>query len=182
MPATSGADPLRNHLGALKAAEASFELRLRGFLPNADDDLDIQAVFLSHADNSRVWCEMLEKRIDHLPGGDQSYPVASHLADLPVPLINANHIQEERIVHDLISAFSIHSTECAMAEVVTALSASNGDTETERLSREIQTQARQSANRVFSLIPSRAKIAFNMLTPHELDPAVETKMADDRVI
>jgi hypothetical protein len=50
------------------------------------------------------------------------------------------------------------------------------------LAREIQDEERGTAEKLWSFIPSRAKIAFNLLTAGEMDPSVDTKMADDRVI
>jgi hypothetical protein len=56
-----------------------------------------------------------------------------------------------------------------------------GDPETERLAREIQSEERQAAELIFRFIPSRSKIAFNLVTPHEIDPAIDTKAPGDRI-
>jgi hypothetical protein len=159
----------------------SYESRLRGFLSDTTDDLDLEAVFLSHADSARARADRLARRLAELPGADE-HPAFPSATDIPSTLTNANRIAEERAVQDLIIAVGIHRSECAMGETLAAIGAASRDEQTERLGQEMQSQASQSAERVFSLIRSRSKIAFNMLTPNELDPAVDTKMADNRVV
>lgn len=182
MPGISPSDLLRNYLASAKAAQSSFEARLRGFLAETRDDLDLQAVFLADADRARVHTEQLEALLADLGGGGETTAGFSGSAELPGALSNANHIQEERALHNLVAAFGIHQSGRAVGEVLATLASATGQGDTERLGREIESQARESAERVFGLIRSRAKIAFNMLTPNELDPAIETKMADDRVV
>jgi hypothetical protein len=182
LPSISSTDVVRTYLESMLAAETGFEARLRGFLSDTADDVDLRAVFLSHADNARTRTERLQARAAQISGAAQGSSIFSHLAELAATLKSRGSVPEERTVQDLVMAFQIHSSECAMSEVLATVAAASSDSETESLARQIQEQAKQSAARVFSLIRSRTKIAFNMLTLTERDPAVETKMADDRVI
>jgi hypothetical protein len=51
---------------------------------------------------------------------------------------------------------------------------------TEELARESQEQERTTAERVWKFLPSRSKIAFNMLNLQEVDPSVETRAIENR--
>jgi len=81
-----------------------------------------------------------------------------------------------------VSAFGMEAGECAFYEALAASAAVAADGPTEALARQIEREKQLAAKKVFSLIRSRSKIAFNMLTPNELDPAVETKAFDNRVV
>lgn len=69
-----------------------------------------------------------------------------------------------------------------MYEALASVAHATGDQTTESLAREIQAEEHRAADRVWSFIPSRSKIAFNGLTAWEMDPSVDTRMADDRII
>jgi ferritin-like metal-binding protein YciE len=79
-------------------------------------------------------------------------------------------------------AFTVENSEYAMYEALAAAAEAAGDTTTETLAREIQAEEKQTAEKIWRFIPSRAKIAFNLLTAAETDPAVNTKAADNRLI
>ena len=92
------------------------------------------------------------------------------------------HAPEERTTQNLIMAFTVENSECAMYEALAAAAEAAGDDATEALAREIQAEEKQTADKVWHFIASRSKNAFNLLTATETDPSVNTKAADNRLI
>jgi len=178
----AGAELIRDYVeGAIAAAE-SLEPRLRGFAGEGDDE-DVQAAFAAHADQTRQQCQRLLARLEQL-GGRASDP-----KDVPAQAIEAGsqipheeQIQEEGTVQHLVAAYGLESGECAVYNVLASIAAAAGDQATEALAREIQAEKENAAKKIFGFIRSRSKIAYNMLTPNELDPAIETKAFDSRVV
>ena len=78
--------------------------------------------------------------------------------------------------------FTVENSECAMYEALAAAAEAAGDNATETLARDIQAEEKQTADKIWRFIHSRAKIAFNLLTASETDPSVNTRMADNRLI
>lgn len=180
--AETSIDLLSRYLVDAIAAEKRFEAQLRGFAQEGDDE-EVQTAFLAHANQTRTQHERLTHRLAAL--GGRVLSAKSFLADLfglAPKLRQAEHVQEERTTQNLITAFAVESGECAFYEALAAVAVAAGDPQTERLAREIQAEERQAADRISRFIPSRAKIAFNVLTPHEIDPAIDTKAPDDRLI
>ncbi len=180
--AETGQDVIRRYLEDAIAAEKSFETRLRSFAAEPDDD-EVQAVFLAHADETRLHSERLTTRLEELGGSPSAAKgFLAEIFSLTPKAAQGAHRQEERIAHNLITVFTIESSECAMYEGLATVAAAAGDTATANLVREIQAEERQGAEAVWRFIPTRAKIAFNMLTIGETDPSIATRTLDDRVI
>jgi ferritin-like metal-binding protein YciE len=178
----SAAQLLTRYLDDAVAAERTFETQLRSFAEQGDDD-EVQAAFRAHADEARTHDERLTLRSEEL-GGTPSF-VKTILADVleRVPKFSqAGHVAEEQLVQNLIAAFTMATGACAMHEALATVAARARDSQTEQLAREIQSEERHAAERIFRFIPSRSKIAFNVVTPHEIDPAVDTKAPDDRIV
>ncbi len=183
LPETAtGTHLLRRYLANAIAAERGFETHLSEFA-NQGDDLDVQVVFRSQADEMRTNYQRLTARLEQLGGPETGVGSAlSELVESAPQMSESGRIQEEQTLQNLIAAFGIEASECAMHEVVASVAAAADDAATESLAREIQAQKREAAKRIFSFLSSRSKIAYNMLTPHELDPAVETKTFQNRVV
>jgi ferritin-like metal-binding protein YciE len=180
--AESSSAAIRRYLEEAIAAEASFEGQLRAFSEEGDDD-EVRATFAQHADETRHHHERLSARLEQM--GGSSAVSKSALANVfsAVPKLTlAPHRPEERTAQNLIVGFAVEASECALYEVVASIAKSAGDTLTEFLAREIQAEERRTAERIWHFIPSRAKIAFNMLTVGEVDPSVETKAMLNRIV
>jgi ferritin-like metal-binding protein YciE len=95
---------------------------------------------------------------------------------LATSIAEIGHTPEEQLVQNLITAYCVETGECAMYEALAVSARTAGDSETEALAREIQAEEVRAAEKIFRFLPSRSKIAFNVLTAGELDPAVETKV------
>jgi ferritin-like metal-binding protein YciE len=164
------------------AAESSFESQLRAFSEEGDDD-EVRSVFSQHAEETRLQYHRLAARLEQLGGTPSpAKSMLAHLFSLSPKLVQATHAQEERIAQNLIMAYTVETSECAMYEALAAVAQAAGDPATHALAREIQAEERQTAGKLWRLLPSRAKIAFNMLTAGEVDPVLETKAPANRVI
>lgn len=179
--AETSTEVIRRYLENAIAAEEAFETQLREFAAHRDDD-EVQSAFAAQAGQTRRQHERLSARLQQLGGGTAS-KVKSILAHLFAPqAVQATHAPEERTVQNLITAFAVESGECAMYEAFATIAAAAGDPATEALAREIQAEERAAADQIAAFIPSRSKIALNMLTVSETDPAVETRAPANRVL
>lgn len=173
---------VRQYLQGAIAAGKTFEALLRVISRDRNDDDDVQAFFAAHADQTKTQYERLAIRLGGYPEpGDESPNLAS-LLNLGPHIDHTGAIAEERTLQNLLTAYTIDTAAFAMYEGLAAVARSSGDSESEQLARQLQDEERSAADTIWHFLPSRSKIAFNMLTVSEVDPAVETKMADDRII
>lgn len=173
---------VRRYLEDAIAAEKSFESQYENFAKEGDDE-EVLAAFRAHAAETRTQYERLVAHLEGLGGSASS--AKSFMAHLFGPQPKSplsGHGQEERTVQNLITAFTIEGGECAMYETLAAIAMAAGDSATESLAREIQAEEKQAAEKFWQFIPTRSKIALNVLTLSEIDPAVETKAEINRVV
>jgi rubrerythrin len=178
--AETGSNLLRSYLDEGITVKRGLEAQLRKFAAEGDDE-DVQAAFAAHADETRYQEERLTRRLEQL-GRDVSGSEPAPAQDVLPPIQQAARRQEERTLQHLIAMFGEESSESAFYEALAAVARAAADAETETLARQIQAEEQRAAKKFFSFIRSRSKIAFNMLTPNELDPAVETKAFDNPVV
>ena len=164
------------YLQSAIAAERKFEENLRSFA-QVGDDQDVQLAFAEHADETRSQLDRLVDRLGALglAAAGSDTPLAS-LPQFAPDFAGAGDAPEVRLVQNLITAYCVETGECAMYEALASVASAAGDSETEQLARTIQSEEVRAAEKVFHFLRSRSKIAFNVLTPQEIDPAVETKV------
>ena len=180
--AEPAAQLLTRYLDDAISAERSFETQLRSFAEQGDDD-EVQAAFRTHAGQTRTHYERLTHRLEELGGTPSAVKMGMGEVYFVAPKLSlAGQVAEDRIVENLISAVTMETGACAMYQALATVASAAGDSATERLAREIQSEERQTADLLFRFIPSRSKIAFNVVTPHEIDPAIDTKAPDDRLL
>jgi ferritin-like metal-binding protein YciE len=173
---------LRRWIDDAVAAETSFETQLRSFSREGDDS-EVQELFRVHADQTRAQYQRLTERLKQLDGSpSKAKSWLAHLLGLFPRSAQIAHQEDERVAQNLIATFALESAECAMYEALAAVAKAAGDAQTEHLAREIKAEERDVAAKIWHLLPSRSKIAYNMLTAGEIDPAIETKVADDRLV
>jgi ferritin-like metal-binding protein YciE len=172
---------VRRLLANAAAAERSGELQLRQFAAVAGDDGEVQLLFEESADRAQLHKQRLETRLAELgvPQSSSSQDLATALKAAPQIAQNAR-VVEEHLLQNLILASAMKAGECALYETLAVAAAAAGDSATEVLAREIEQREQCTLERFRHFLPSRSKIAFNMLTVSEVDPAVETKVKDDR--
>ena len=173
---------IQRYLQDAIAAESSFETQLSAFSREGDDD-EVQAVFAIHARETQAQAQRLTARLKELDGAPSTAKsLLAHIFGMSPKAAQLTHTPDERLAQNLVMAYAVEMSECAMYEALACVARAAGDPQTERLAREIQDEERRTAEKVWAFIPSRTKIAFNLLTAGEMDPAVETRMADDRVL
>jgi ferritin-like metal-binding protein YciE len=176
-------DAIQKYLQDAVAAENSFESQLRSFANDVRDDFEVQALFFSHAAETHQRIEKLTFRLQEL-GGSTSGAKSSlaHFFSFVPKIAQAGHVPEERIVQNLIAAFSVANGKRAMYEALAAAAGTGADTTTEVLARETAAEESAIAEKIWRLLPSRSKIAFNVLTAGEIDPSIDTRTTDDRIV
>jgi ferritin-like metal-binding protein YciE len=175
-------DVIRRYLEDAIAAEKSFETQLQGFAREGDDE-EVEAAFAIHAAETRRQYERLITRLEELGGSPSTTKsFLAHVFGLAPKSAQVGHAPEERTTQNLIMAFTVENSECAMYEALAAAAEAAGDEATEKLAREIQADEKQTADKVWRFIASRSKNAFNLLTSTETDPSVNTRAADNRLI
>ena len=163
------------------AAEKRFEGQLRTFAQEGDDQ-DVQRAFIQHADETQAQYRRLSERLAALGyQSTESQNTMSSIADFAPKFAELGSTPEERLLQNLITAFCIETGEIAMYEALAAVAQAAGDFTTETLARDIQTEEQRTAEKVFHFLPTRSKIAFNVLTADEVDPAVQTKVGEGLV-
>lgn len=164
------------------SAGKGFESELRKFAGEGDDE-DVQTAFSTRAEQAKRQQERLLERLQELGGGisTDSHDFA-HVFEAVAQPLSSGEIQEERAVYRLVTAYGIEQDGYAFYETLAVIAAAAADTTTEALARQIQAEEQQAGRKLFSFIRSRSKIAYNMLTPNELDPAVDTKAFDNPVV
>jgi ferritin-like metal-binding protein YciE len=173
---------IHHYLQEATAAEKAFEEQLRSFATEGDDE-EVQSAFAEHADETRSQYDRLKTRLTALGAEEsQTKSLLTSLPDSAPKFAQAGENIEERLVQNLITAFSVENAECAMYEALATIARADGDELTEKLAREIQAEEQRAAEKIFHFLPTRSKIAFNMLTLDEIDLAVETKAAENRIV
>jgi ferritin-like metal-binding protein YciE len=171
-------DTIQRYLEDAAAAESGFQAQLRAFASEGDDD-EVKAAFAAHAEETRVQQEHLEKRLEELGGSSPGIrTAAARVLGLAPRTLQIAHAPEERTVQNLLTAYTMEAGECALYEALIEVARAAGDEATVDLARHIQAEAHRTADRLWSFIPSRSIIAYNVLTIGEIDPAVETKVGE----
>jgi hypothetical protein len=151
------------------ATEFASQKQLLSFAAEGDD-AEVQGMFATLAEQARSHTDPLQKCL--ASSGGELEGKALTFCELEL----SSNTVEERFVHNLITAFCIQSAQCALYQALAQIAQQSGDTVTEQLARECQAARQNAAQTVFHFIPTRSKIAFNVLTADEIDPAVETKV------
>ncbi len=177
-----GSGLVRQFLANAAAAERSGELQLREFAAAAGDDEEVQSLFEENADGARLQGQRLGIRLAELgaPEPSSARSLASALKVAP-QIVQGARVTEEHLLQNLMLAYATAAGECALYETLSTAAALARDSATEALAREIQQKEQSTLARMWHFLSSRSKIAFNMLTISEVDPAVETKVKDDRL-
>ncbi len=173
---------IQRYLEDAIAAEKSFESQFRSFAEEGDDD-EVQSLFAQHSRQTAEQIARLLARLEALGGSPSRLKdLLAHALALAPKAVQLGHLPDERLVQNLIAGFSIEMNECAMCQSLLTVANLAGDTITSSIASDIIAESREAAATFWSFIPTRAKIAFNMATAGEVDPAVETKAPDDRLL
>lgn len=180
MPA-SAVEVIAGYLKEAISAEKGFETELRASAKNGDDS-EVQTSFERAASKCLRRIEILGSRLEALNGTyrDGKSLLAEVLAMAP-KAAQIGHIPEERLAQNLIAGFSMGKSGRAMYQALRSAALSAGDERTAELAGELGEEQENTAQEFWHFIPSRSKIAFNVLTAGEVDPAIETRSPGDRL-
>ncbi len=166
---TSGtsAETIQDYLEDAIAAEKAFETQLRDFAGEGSSD-ESHGLFLQHAQETRLQYERLTARLKEL-GGDPSGAKSfmAHLVGMLPKLAQLGHDVMDRLTQNLMIAFAVENCEVAMYEALIAVAEEAGDSTTAQLAREIQSEERATAKKVWQRIPPTALSAFNKMAGAE---------------
>jgi len=157
--------------------------RLREFSAAVNDDDEVRGLFEKQARERSRQSELVLSRLKEWGGErDGSEEDLSSIFTLAPALFQPGDATEERLVQNLMVGYAAERGLCGLYELLRAASQLESDPETTNLATKLLAEHENSAQELYHMLPSRSKIAFNMLTVSEVDPSVETKMADDRLV
>ena len=142
----------------------------------------MQTYFESSAARASAHTQILESRLTALNGTEHGgfHPLAEMLAMAP-KAAQIGHIAEERITQNLIRGFALSKSACAMYRALESAARTARDEQTAELADQLAREEESAAERFWHFLPSRSKIAYNVLTAGEIDPSVETHTPRDRL-
>jgi ferritin-like metal-binding protein YciE len=153
-------DLIRRYLENAIASEKSFETQLEGFANEAVYD-PARMAFSVHAAETRQQYELLTTRLQTLGGEPSALKSAlAHVLNAAPKLAQIGYSDEERTVQDLMMAFAVENAEVAMYESLVIAAGAFEDPETASLAKEIQSQERATAEKVWQLIAPLSREAF----------------------
>jgi ferritin-like metal-binding protein YciE len=162
--AESSVDVIKRYLEDAIAAENSFESQLQGFAKEGDNEA-AKAAFHQHALETHNQIERLTARLEALGGSTSTTKsVLAHIFNFSPKAAQIGHEKEERTTQNLMMAFAVENSECAMYEALAVVADASGDSETAQLARSIQAQEKATADKVWALLPGAATEAFARVT------------------
>jgi hypothetical protein len=172
---------IAQYLNQAIAAERSFESQFRSCAKDGDD-LEVQTFFAASAERASLNAHALGARLSALNATEHgSSRILDDLLAMAPKLSQTGHIAEERIAQNLMQGFALSKSACAMYLALESAARAAGDEQTAELARRLGSEAEVAAGQFWHFLPSRSKIAYNVCTAGEIDPAVETRAPDDRL-
>ncbi len=157
-------DVIKRYLEDAIAAEKSFETQLQGFSQEGDDQA-AKAAFHQHALETKRQYERLTARLEALGGSTSTAKsFLAHVFGLSPKAAQIGHEKEERTTQNLMMAFAVENSECAMYEALATVAEAAGDTQTASLARSIQAEEKATADKVWKLLSPAALEAFTRVT------------------
>jgi ferritin-like metal-binding protein YciE len=162
--AETSVDTIKRYLVDAIAAEKSFETQLEGFAKEGDNAA-AKSLFQQHALETKRQYERLTARLEALGGSPSTAKsILAHIFSMTPKVASVGHEEAERVTQNLIAAFAVENSEVALYESLINSAEAAGDTQTASLAREIQSEEKATAEKVFKLIPSEARTAFERVT------------------
>ena len=169
--------PLRQILGDAILLTQNLEREFRSLSREGDDE-DVQSFFLEQADLS---ADESQYFLNCASGEVESQSdLGEFVTQIPLALATAR-ISEERLLQGLIATYTALSAKRALLITLNQTASNANETELAQVAESAAGKATEASGRAFHFIPTRSKIAYNMLTVDEADPAIDTKMADNRI-
>ena len=148
------------YLEDAEAAERNFEDALMGF-GHAGEQNEVKRLFEFASERAKTQHQRLEARLRAL-GGEPSKAksLLAHLLAFTPMLAQIGHEGAEKNTQHLMLCIAAASAEMAMYESLATVAGAAGDTETERLARELQAEERDDYEKSWNLLRESAVAAF----------------------
>ena len=181
MPETQ-VEVLRRYLDDAIAAERTFESQLRSFAAEGDDE-EVQAAFAAQARLTALQITKLTARLEQFGGSPSTAKtLLGRFFGFAPKTAQLTHREEERLTQNLMMAYTVEMSQVALYEALAVTARLALDEQTAQLAHSFSLEERRAAEQFWHFIPSRSKIAFNMLTAGEVDYSVDTKAPGDRLL
>ncbi len=169
------------YLGDSISAERSLETQFRSSLKDGDDS-EVHVCFRTSAERAALHADMLSSRLAALNASEHrdTHFLADLLAVAP-RAAQLGHAPEEKLVQNLMNGFALSKSAAAMYLALKSAARLARDEQTAELADRLAAEEESAAESFWHFLPSRSKIAYNVLTAGEIDPSVETRAPDDRV-
>lgn len=156
-------DIIKRYLQDAIAAENSFESQLRGFAKEGEDSV-ARTLFQQHAEETRSQIERLTARLRDLgesPSTTKSF--FAHLFNFAPKTAAIGHEEAERTTQNLMMAYAVEHSEVAMYESLATVAETVGDTTTASLARQIQSEEKATADKVWQALAPAARRSLDKL-------------------
>lgn len=182
MPETS-LSVIKRYLEDAVTTERNAETQLRAFAGEGSDE-EVQGAFAAHAGMTHSQLERLTARLNSLGSSSPSAAKTflAHLFALTPRTEQIGHQQEERTMQNLVAAYTAAQSESALYEALQAAAEAAGDEDTQQLAQNLQAEEQDAAAHFWGFLRSRTKIAFNLLTIAEVDPVLNPRASQSRVV
>jgi len=164
---SSGTDsPVVRYLQDAEAAERNFEDALASFSKTGDQS-EVQSLMSMMSEKARTQHERLRARLERL-GGSPSTSKSSlaHLLAFTPLTAQVGHDDAEKSTQHLMITYAAAAAEMAMYEALAAVAGEAGDTETESLARELQSEEQEDHRMAWQQLPQSARASMQALMSH----------------
>lgn len=143
------------------ASEVGITTVLKDFIDEVNNP-QVKAVFAEHLQVTQSQAQRLEQRLIAL-GSKKSdgKGIVNQLMGKVADLMHAAHDPEDKTTQDLIKAYATEHLEFGMYASLESYSEALGDMETARLARQIASEEKEAAEKIFPLIAVTAKAPLN---------------------
>ena len=143
-----------------EAAERNFEDALATF-GKAGDQSPVQSFFQWASAKAKTQHERLEARLRELGGSPSTTKsLLAHVLAFSTTAAQIGHEPAEKNTQHLIMCVGAASAEMAMYESLATVAAAAGDTTTEQLARQLQTEEKDDYDKAWNLLKPSATDAF----------------------
>lgn len=148
------------YLEDAEAAERNFEDALMTF-SHAGEQNAVKNFFQFASNKAKTQHERLEARLRALGGSpSKAKSLLAHLLALTPLSAQLGHEPAEKNTQHLMICIAAASAEMAMYESLATVAAAAGDSETERLARELQAEEKDDYNKSWNLLRTSALAAY----------------------
>jgi len=158
-----GKDIIIRYVQDAEAAERNFEDALASF-GEAGNQPEVQRLFSHMSQKARTQHQRLRARLEDLGGEPSTMKsiLAHMLAFTPTSAQMGHHPAEKNTQH-LMIVYSAAAAEMAMYESLANAASAAGDSETERLARQLQSEEREDHEQAWSFLQQSARDAFQQV-------------------